>query len=169
MAALSEAVGYDAWRGWNGMNKITLRGPECHVLGSNSFHAAQSTWEETNGLDTDYLSVVADALAGELNGADMTDPTPYPRSSRPDHAHILTGWRVRRRRWMPLIASGSRRIPPSSKARTHLGFGARPSVKGLRVFNASNRDFWRSTAIDDFSIACTTPVTTWKRDNRPQE
>ena len=42
--------------------------PECHVLGPNSFHAAQSTWEETNGLDTDYLSVVADALAGELNG-----------------------------------------------------------------------------------------------------
>ena len=43
------------------MNKITPRGP----LG---LKADKPTRQETNGLDTDYLSVVADALAGELNG-----------------------------------------------------------------------------------------------------
>lgn len=41
--------------------------PNCHMSGPASFHAAQATWEETNGPDTNYLSVVADMLAGELN------------------------------------------------------------------------------------------------------
>lgn len=38
----------------------------CH-RGPQGYHAGQETWEAKYGLDTDYLSVVADMLAGELN------------------------------------------------------------------------------------------------------
>lgn len=34
--------------------------------GPNGIHANKAAWEALNGPDTDYLAVVADALAGEL-------------------------------------------------------------------------------------------------------
>jgi len=41
--------------------------PMCHRLGPLAIHRSKRKWEETYGLDTDYLPVVADALAGDLN------------------------------------------------------------------------------------------------------
>lgn len=37
----------------------------CHT-GPEGYHTRKETWEAANGPDTDYLAVVADALAGEL-------------------------------------------------------------------------------------------------------
>jgi len=39
---------------------------DCH-RGQQGYHAAKSTWEATYGKDYEFLAVVADALAGELN------------------------------------------------------------------------------------------------------
>ena len=39
---------------------------ECHQ-GQHGYHNAKATWERTNGKDYQYLPVVADMLAGELN------------------------------------------------------------------------------------------------------
>ncbi len=41
--------------------------PKHHQHGPESIHQNKRLWEETYGLDTDYLPVVADALAGDLN------------------------------------------------------------------------------------------------------
>jgi hypothetical protein len=40
---------------------------ECH-LGPKGIHAGKETWVALNGPDTDFLTVVADILAGEING-----------------------------------------------------------------------------------------------------
>ena len=37
-----------------------------HHRGMEGIHASKAAWEALNGLDTDYLPVVADMLAGEL-------------------------------------------------------------------------------------------------------
>lgn len=42
--------------------------PDCHRTGPNAYHAGQASWEAANGPDYEFLPVVADALAGELNG-----------------------------------------------------------------------------------------------------
>lgn len=39
----------------------------CHQ-GPSGYHDAKATWEATNGLDTEFLAVVADMLAGEWTG-----------------------------------------------------------------------------------------------------
>ena len=39
----------------------------CHQDGPNSIHQAKDSWRKLNGSDFDYLSVVADMLAGEWN------------------------------------------------------------------------------------------------------
>lgn len=38
-----------------------------HHQGPEGFHTQRATWEATYGKDVDYLAVVADMLAGELN------------------------------------------------------------------------------------------------------
>ncbi len=38
-----------------------------HHQGPDGIHTDKRAWEERYGLDTDYLAVVADALAGELS------------------------------------------------------------------------------------------------------
>lgn len=39
----------------------------CHQEGPLAIHQDKAGWEERNGYDFDYLPVVADMLAGELN------------------------------------------------------------------------------------------------------
>lgn len=38
-----------------------------HHRGPDGFHTQKGTWESLYGLDTDFLPVVADMLAGEFN------------------------------------------------------------------------------------------------------
>ena len=84
----------------------------------------------------------------------MTDPTLTHEVYGPDHAHPDGLARAK----AEMDAADRKRIEADntalSKARTHLGF-ARDHLL-LARFNASNRDFWRSTAIDDLRTACTT-------------
>jgi len=40
--------------------------PPCHT-GPHGYHTETKTWRATYGLDVEFLAVVADALAGELN------------------------------------------------------------------------------------------------------
>ena len=37
-----------------------------HHRGPEGYHTAKASWEAAHGLDTDFLAIVADALAGEL-------------------------------------------------------------------------------------------------------
>lgn len=39
----------------------------CHQVGSNAIHNGKASWIARNGMDFDFLPVVADMLAGEWN------------------------------------------------------------------------------------------------------
>jgi hypothetical protein len=41
---------------------------QCHQDGPLAIHQDKAGWQERNGMDHEFLAVVADALAGELNG-----------------------------------------------------------------------------------------------------
>ena len=48
-----------------------------HHQGPDGIHTSKRAWEAAYGLDTDYLAVVADQLAGQFN-------SPWPRHQRPN-------------------------------------------------------------------------------------
>lgn len=40
--------------------------PTVNQVGPHAIHTNKAAWEARNGLDTEYLAVVADMLAGDL-------------------------------------------------------------------------------------------------------